>query len=360
MTALDPAGGALESAELDSAELAAALIDPVRLGAWMDASGLPGAGSPVTYEMISGGNQNSIFSVRRGSYHGILRRPPRIVPAGRNKSMAREYRVLAALRGSDVPHPDVHALCTDHSVLGATFYLMDPVDGWSLLVNASWPPPYDSDLALRRDAAFALVGGIAALSNVDWRSRGLDGFGKPDNFHDRQVDRWYAFLEGARTREIPGLDEAGSWLRSHRPASWRPGIMHGDYHFPNVLFARDLPVRLAAIVDWEMATIGDPMLDLSQILMNWPDPGEDPKAGMFDLTGMPSRAELVAHYERVSGRPVRDLDYYLILNRFKMAIVLERGYYRYLQGETDNPKAAMYGDLVLDAAAKAGELAARV
>src|ERR1700749_2690472 len=117
--------------------------------------------------------------------------------------MAREYRVLAALRGSDVPHPDVHALCTDHSVLGATFYLMDPVDGWSLLVNPSWPPPYPDDVSLRRDAAFALVGGIAALSNVDWRSRGLDGFGKPDTFHDRQVDRWYAFLEGARTREIP-------------------------------------------------------------------------------------------------------------------------------------------------------------
>ena len=342
-------------------DLAAALVDPVRLGAWMDAEGLPGAGEPLGHRMISGGNQNSIFEIVRGGYRGILRRPPRIVPAGRNQSMAREFRVLAALRGSDVPHPDVHALCTDDDVLGATFYLMDPVDGWSLLPNAPWPEPYASDNELRRSAAYALVGGIARLSNVDWEARGLAGFGKPGTFHDRQVDRWYAFLAGCRTRDLPGLDEAGEWLRHHRPDNWRPGIMHGDYHFPNVLFARDLPVRLAAIVDWEMTTIGDPMLDLSQILMNWPDPGEPPApTAMFDLSGMPSRGELVEHYERVSGRPVRDLDYYLILNRFKLAIVLERGYYRYLQGETDNPKAAMYGNLVLDAAAKAGDLASRV
>jgi aminoglycoside phosphotransferase (APT) family kinase protein len=326
----------------------------------MDAQGLPGTGEQPACRMISGGNQNSIFEVARGSYKGILRRPPRVVPAGRNQSMAREFRVLAALRGSDVPHPDVHALCADDEVLGATFYLMDHVDGWSLLPHARWPEPYLRDPELRRAAAYALVGGIARLSNVDWRAVGLEGFGKPDTFHDRQVDRWYAFLDGCRSRDIPGLDEAGGWLRRHRPAGWRPGIMHGDYHFPNVLIAPDLPVRLAAIVDWEMATVGDPVLDLAQVLMNWPDPGEDAPPGMFDLSGMPSRGELVEHYERVCGRPVRDLDYYLILNRFKLAIVLERGYYRYLRGETDNPKAAMYGDLVLDAAAKAGELACRV
>jgi len=335
-----------------------ALLDPEKLGRWMDTQHLGETGKPVESRLIVGGNQNAIFEVSRGDQRWILRRPPRIVPPGRNESMEREFRVLQALAGSDVPHPEVHALCTDQSVLGGTFYLMQAIDGWSYGVKDVWPAPYDTDLAARHHLAYELVGGIAKLRVVDWQARGLEGFGRPDGFHERQVDRWYAHLEKFRFRDIPGLEVAGEWLRANRPTEWTPGLMHGDYAFPNVLFSRDVPADLAAIVDWEMATIGDPLLDLAQLLMKWPEPGEQPdEAAMFDLSDMPSPGELVEHYERVSGGAVPDLSYYTILARFKLAIVLEGGYARYLAGETDNPKVAMYNDLILDAAAKAAELA---
>ncbi len=171
------------------------------------------------------------------------------------------------------------------------------------------------------------------------------------------MDRWLAHLARFRFRDIPGLEEAAAWLRRYRPRAYRPGILHGDYQFANVMFRHGAPARLAAIVDWEMATIGDPLLDLGWVLMGWPDPGEDrAHAGYVDYTGMPTRAELCERYARQSGLPVDEIDYYVILARFKIAIVLEGGYARYVQGGADNPKMAAFGDVVLDMARKAAEL----
>jgi len=158
-------------------------------------------------------------------------------------------------------------------------------------------------------------------------------------------------------RELPGLDAAGAWLRTHRPRQWEPGIIHGDYQFANVMFAHGAPARLAAIVDWEMATIGDPLLDLAWVVMGWPDEGEQRSGSYVDYTGMPNRSELLDYYSRESGRPVDDIDYYVVLARFKMAIVLEGGYARVVKGDADNPKMQAFGGVVLDMAAKAAELA---
>lgn len=334
------------------------LVDVDRLAAWMDAEGLPGAGERPTVEPIGGGASNELLEIRRGGERMALRRPPRNVPEGRNETMMREYRVLSALAGTDVPHARVLGACDDPEVAGAWFYVMEHVDGWSPMQVDDWPPPFDTDLDARRGLAVQLVDGIAKLSKVDWQARGLEGFGRPDGFHERQVDRWLAFLDRVKFREIPGLDVAADWLREHEPSRYEPGIMHGDYQFANVMFAHGAPARLAAIIDWEMATVGDPLLDLGWVIMGWPDEGEDRSgSGYVDYTGMPNRAELLAYYEEVSERPTDEIDYYVILARFKMACVLEQGYAHYVEGKADNPKMEAFGDVVLDMARNAAELA---
>ncbi|HMD45234.1 MAG TPA: phosphotransferase family protein [Acidimicrobiales bacterium] len=339
-------------------ERTAGLIDTERLAAWMDDQGLAGKGEPVETRFISGGASNEIFLVRRGEHEMVLRRPPRVVPKGRNETMMREYRVLDALNGTDVPHPEAYAACDDESVIGASFYLMGHVDGWSPMNTDGWPPPFDTDLEARGGLGYQLVDGIAKLARVDWRARGLEGFGKPEGFHDRQVDRWLAHLSAFSFRELPGLDEAAAWLRTHKPRQWEPGIIHGDYQFANVMFNNGAPARLAAIVDWEMSTIGDPLLDLGWVVNGWPDPGEDRSgSGYVDYEGMPSRAEILAYYSAESGRSVEDIDYYVVLARFKLAIVLEGGYARVVSGEADNPKMEAFGRVVLDNMRRAAELA---
>jgi aminoglycoside phosphotransferase (APT) family kinase protein len=336
------------------------LVDPTVLARWMDERKLPGAGEPLAVRFISGGASNEIFAITRGDARMALRRPPRNVPKGRNETMLREYRVLAALRDSGVPHTRAIAVCDDTSVLGACFYLMDFVDGWSCmsLDQGCWPAPFDTDLEARKGLAYELIDAIATLGQVDWRARGLEGFGKPEGFHERQVDRWKAHLAQFKFRDLPGLDVAADWLRGYKPKSYTPGIIHGDYQFANVMFRHGAPARMAAIVDWEMATIGDPLLDLAWVIMTWPNPDEERKtSGYVDYTGMPTREELLERYAHTSGLPVDEIDYYVVLARFKMAVVLEGGYARYVQGGADNPKMAMFGDVVLDMARKAGELA---
>lgn len=328
------------------------------LGRWLDTRDIA-PGEPVEASYISGGTSNDIFAITRGDRRLVLRKPPEKVPPGRNETMLREYRVLNALNGTDVPHPEAVAVCDDTDVLGSCFYLMGYVDGWSPMSSDGWPEPFRSDLSLRPQLAYQLVEGIARLGNVDWRAQGLEGLGKPEGFHDRQVDRWLAHLAKFQFREIPGLDAAAAWLREHRPSHWEPGIIHGDYQFANVMFQHGTPARLAALVDFEMSTVGDPLLDLGWVLMGWPDADEDrTQKGYVDYTGMPDRADLLEHYAKVSGRDVSEMDYYVILARFKMAVVLEGGYARHVKGDGGNPKMAYYGKAVLDMAAQAAELAA--
>jgi len=193
---------------------------------------------------------------------------------------------------------------------------------------------------------------------VDWRARGLSDFGRPEGFHDRQVDRWLAFLERVKTRELPGLDVASEWLRRHRPLDFIPGLMHGDYQFANVMFKHGEPATLAAIIDWEMGTVGDPKLDLAWVVQDWPEDTSQPTGRTYvDITGMPSRSELLEYYARESGRQIDDIDYYVVLARWKLGIVLEQGYTRAIQGTGDNDKLLLFGDIVLDLMRRAAELA---
>jgi aminoglycoside phosphotransferase (APT) family kinase protein len=333
------------------------VIDFDRLADWMDGVGLPGKGAPVQHRFLSGGTQNEIYEIRRGDERCVIRIPPPEAPPNRDAGILREWRIVEALDGSDVPHTKAIASCPDASVLGRPFYLMGFVDGWSPMGRKSWPAPFDTDLAARAGLAYQLAEGIALLSKVDWRATGLQDLGRPDGFHERQVDRWTAFLDRVKGRELPGFDEAAAWLREHRPLDYVPGLMHGDYQFANVMYDDGAPARLAAIVDWEMGTVGDPKLDLAWMLQSWPEDTnatEASTASYVDLRGMPSRAQLLKHYAEVSGRQVDDIDYYLVLAKWKLAVVLEQGFQR----AGDDVKLRSFGPIVLDLMASAAELAA--
>jgi aminoglycoside phosphotransferase (APT) family kinase protein len=332
------------------------VIDGDRLASWMDEVGLPGRHVSLELRYVSGGSQNEIYEVRRGELHGALRLPPSTAPESRDDGILREWRLIAALDGTEVPHTAAIGVCEDKSVLGRPFYIMGFVDGWSPMNTDGWPAPFDQDLDARKGLAYQLIEGIALLGNVDWKARGLEGLGRPDGFHDRQVDRWTAFLNRIKGRDLPGFDVAAAWLGAHRPIDFVPGVMHGDYQFANVMFQHGAPARLAAIVDWEMGTVGDPKLDLGWVVHSWPADTSVPSDSAFayaDLYGMPPRDQLVERYAEVSGRQVDDLDYYMILAKWKLGVVLEQGYQR----AGDDEKLQMFGPIVLRLMEEAAELA---
>jgi aminoglycoside phosphotransferase (APT) family kinase protein len=332
------------------------VIDIDRLADWMDGIGLAGKGEPIEHRYISGGSQNEIYEIRRGELHGALRIPPPTAPESRDDGILREWRIIEALDGTDVPHTPAIGMCADTSVLGRAFYLMGFVDGWSPMGMDYWPPPFDTDLEARAGLAYQLVEGIALLSNVDWQAKGLQDLGRPDGFHDRQVARWTTFFERIKGRELPGIEVASAWLGEHRPLDYIPGLMHGDYQFANVMYRDGGPARLAAIVDWEMGTVGDPKLDLGWVVQSWPtdtSAREAAESSYVDMTGMPTKDQVLAHYSKVSGRQVDDMDYYVILAKWKLAIVLEQGYQR----RGDDEKLNAFGPIVLDLMRGAAELA---
>lgn len=332
-------------------------LDTEALARFMDEHQLPGAGVPALTR-LTGGSQNELYLVTRGDARSVLRTRGIGSGAERHQGLLRELTLLRALQGTDVPHAELLAGSEDDLVLGAPFYLMKEVDGWS--PSGSWPSPYQEDPSTRGPLAHGLVEGAAKLARVDWRARGLEGFGRPDNFHDRQVDRWLAFYDDYSFRDLPGLEEATQWLRANRPRQWEPGIMHGDYQFANVMFSPEVPTHLAAVIDWEMTTIGDPLLDLAWALIAWGPEGDDMTASRYlDLDGMPSREDLLARYEEISGRSTEDFDYYLVLARWKLAIVLEKTYARIAaKGDVENHPLASFGPMILELVRKAAELSA--
>jgi aminoglycoside phosphotransferase (APT) family kinase protein len=334
--------------------------DLTGLARWMDGEGLPGTGEIPGMSRLSGGSQNELYIVTRSGHRSIMRIPPPGADARRHDGLRRELTLLTALKGTDVPHGELVAGCPHPDVLGGPFYLMKEIDGWSPDGATGWPAPYDTQLELRAPLAYGLVEGCALLSRVDWEARGLANFGRPDNFHDRQVDRWLAFLSGYQFRDLPGLDEAAQWLRRSRPRQWKPGIMHGDYQFANVMFRNETPARLAAVIDWEMTTIGDPLLDLGWALLAFGSEADDMTAARYlDLAGLPPRDDLLQHYETISGRSTEDIDYYVVLARWKLGIVLEMSYARYVSGR-GSPVLESFGALVLELIRKAAELARSV
>jgi aminoglycoside phosphotransferase (APT) family kinase protein len=321
-----------------AAESWSALVDLDALSRWMDGQGL-GAGPIHSVVSLTGGTQNIMLRFSRGGSQYVLRRPPRHPRANSNDTMRREMRVLAALGKTDVPHARLIAACPDADVLGTSFYLMERVEGFNPTVGL--PPLHAGDPRIRHRMGLALIDGLIRLAGVDHHAVGLAELGKTEGFLERQVSRWTRQLAGYREYEgwpgpggIPGVARVADWLEGHRPAGFRPGIMHGDYHLANVMYRNEGP-DLAAIVDWELATLGDPLLDLGLVLTTWPRADDPTSMKIEPWEGFPSTAQLAAHYAAHSDRDLTSLGWYEVLACFKLGILLEGTFARACAGKAD-------------------------
>lgn len=313
-------------------------VDIEALAKWMDHQGLE---SGPIYDIIelTGGTQNILLRFKRGRRTFVLRRPPNHPRMDSSKTIERESRMLEALTDTQVPHAQLIAACNDRTVLGASFYLMEPIEGFN--ANGPLPEPHASSLAMRRQMGFSLVDALLTLGSVDYKAAGVADLGKLENFLERQVPRWqsqlagYADYEGwPGTNSLKSIDAIANWLEENRPVTFTPGIMHGDFHLANVMYNPNGP-EVAAIVDWELTTIGDPLIDLGWLMATWPD-SEQHRPGDIAATpwqGFPTRAELLDHYAKYTERDMSAIDWYGVFACYKMAILLEGTYARSCAGK---------------------------
>jgi aminoglycoside phosphotransferase (APT) family kinase protein len=284
----------------------------------------------------------------------VLRRPPRGPLPPSAHDVLREARLLRALEPTPVRSPRVLAVCDDTAVIGAPFYVMERVDGD--VITTAIPQPLDTS-EQRARIADELIDALVELHAVDWTTLGLEGFGKPSGYLERQLRRFNGLWEHNRTRELPEVEEVGSWLATNLPESPPSTIVHGDYRLGNTMFAAGAPARLIAIFDWEMATIGDPLADVGYMMIHWTQPGDD--VGRFNLhtvttlPGFPTRQELISRYEQRSGRSMQALSWYVTLALWKAVVFMEGNYKRAVAGSTDDPYLKAFGEGVVELAQRA-------
>jgi aminoglycoside phosphotransferase (APT) family kinase protein len=332
------------------------VVEPLR--EFLDAHAL-GSGA-LDASPIGEGHSNVTYLIRRADgTELVLRRPPRPPLPPSAHDVLREARLLKALHGTVARVPTVLAVGEDPATIGCPFYVMDRVAGEAIVFAV--PPALDAP-AERQRIAEELIDALVEIHSVDWRAAGLEGFGKPSGYLERQVRRFSGLWEINRTREIPAVERVAEWLAGHLPQSRSATIVHGDYRLGNTMFATAAPARLTAVLDWEMATIGDPLADLGYMCMVWGQ-ADDPPGGIRDslgavtkAPGFPTRAELIARYEARSGRSMSDLRWYVTLAVWKMTVFMEGNYKRALAGATDDPYLKHFGEGVLQLAAHAEEM----
>ncbi|WP_199253597.1 phosphotransferase family protein [Mycolicibacterium mengxianglii] len=305
------------------------------LARWVRAQGI---GSDVEgVEPLTGGTQNIVVRLTIDGQSVVLRRPPLHPRPNSNRTMQREIAVLTTLADSGVPHPRFVKGCEDLDVLGVVFYLMEDVDGFNPGTEVA--DAYVQDPRMRYQVGLNYAADLARLGRAQWRGLPLESLQRPGSFLARQVPGFVSLLDsygklgGYSAEALPAVGELAQWLQDNRPPDTEPGIMHGDAHLNNVLLRRGRP-EVAAFVDWEMCTVGDPLLDLGWILVCWPHDPDPINAGaeLAALGGLPERTELLEAYRAAGGRNTQNLDWYIAMACFKLAIVIEGTYARYLAG----------------------------
>ncbi len=324
---------------------------------FLAANGLgQGSGSP-SVQPVGDGHSNVTYALEHAGRELIVRRPPRGPLPPSAHDVLREARVLRALEGM-ARVPRVLAVCDDEDVIGAPFYVMERVPGH--VVTKEVPAELDS-ADDRAHMGEELVDALVEIHAVDWQAAGLEGFGKPSGYLERQLRRFLGLWEHNRTREIPEVEQVGDWLRANMPESPAATVVHGDYRLGNTMFAPQAPARMVAVFDWEMATIGDPLADVGYLAATWID-RSDPPLGMFELSkvtreeGFPGREELVARYEERSGRSMTDIRWYRTLALWKSIVFMEGNYRRATAGTTDDPYLKGFGEGVVELARRAHEM----
>jgi aminoglycoside phosphotransferase (APT) family kinase protein len=340
--------------------------DVAALGRWLSGHGIAGD-DPPRVSIIGGGRSNLTYRLDLGPDHGagqpplILRRPPlgHVLPTAHD--MSREFRVLGALAGTEVPVPRPIALCQDPEVIGAPFYLMEYVPG-AVLRTAQDAAVLSPAQAGQLSRMFVRM--LASIHGLDIEAAGLTGFGRPEGYLARQLSRWQRQWELSSTRDMPGYDELVGRLAAGLPGTGGApegagGLVHGDYRLDNMLVVAEAEPQIAAVVDWEMSTLGDPLADLGLSLVYWTDPGEQdwlPAASVTTAPGFLSRAQLAAEYAAVTGRDLSRIGYYMAFGCFKLAVVLEGIHARFLQRKTVGEGFEREGQAVPVLIARAHEL----
>lgn len=312
------------------------------LTAWLDAT--LGGHAPLEILQFPGGHSNLTYLVRRGGDELVLRRPPFGSKVKSAHDMGREHTVLSALAPVYAQAPRPIALCRDDAVMGCTFYLMERRTG--VILRKDVPAGVNLDAATARRLCELLIDALAELHAVDFRAAGLGDLGRPHGYVRRQVEGWTERYHGSRTDDLPGVLEVAAWLAAHQPADGAPALIHNDWKFDNVIFDDGL-TRVVGVLDWEMATVGDPLMDLGTSVSYWVEAG-DPQPmhmlrfGLTHLPGMMSRREVVARYAAAAGRPVDDAVFYYAYGLFKTAVVAQQIYYRFATGLTRDPRFAAF------------------
>lgn len=299
-------------------------IDRRALRAWLDEQEL-GSGE-LRLTPYSGGTQNIVLRVKRKYFDAVLRRPPLHAADHHNASICREAKILGILRDTEVPHAELFALCEDVSVIGAAFLLMARVDGVTITTQ---PPEWVSNPQLVRAVSFEFIDALTALSKVNAVDVGIGSLDRITGWHQRQIDRWVNQLEGYGRYDqwsgisIDSLEELLGKLRRYEGVSFQAGMIHGDYHVANTLVHRKQP-RVQAIIDWELATFGDPLMDLGELIATWPRAnGRSAPTMVFDAPGVADVSEMVHRYMQNTAREIQDLDWYYSLACLRLGVLLE-------------------------------------
>jgi aminoglycoside phosphotransferase (APT) family kinase protein len=340
-------------------------LDWPRLEAWLRehlaGAGIPGLrlDAPMRVDQFPGGHSNLTYHLRFGEVELVMRRPPFGPVPPTAHDMAREYRWLAAVHPVFPLAPRVYALCDDPSVVGSVFYVMERRHG--IVVRHQEPPQIKDKPEVRRRVGLALVDALADLHAVDIERAGLTHLGKPAGFVERQVRGWTERWHRSKTTDVPDMEALAAWLAEHLPPNpAQPTIVHGDFKLDNLMLDASDPSRIVAVFDWEMAALGDPLVDVGILLAYWvpnaPPEQHDALTTVTTLPGWITPQELVERYAARSGREISTLRYFEVFALFKIAVVIQQIYFRFVKGQTDDPRFASFGDRVVFLARRASSL----
>lgn len=315
-----------------------------------------GDGVAITVTPMTGGGSCEVFALDRGPSRWVLRRAPRHASSATAHDVLREFRILDAIKDEPVAIARPVVACDDDDVFDAPFFVMERIDGRPILQSV--PKAWVDAPETHGRALDELIDALVAIHAVDWRACGLADMAHTGNYLSRQLTRWLTQLDSYRGRDLPAAQRIADWLDAHRLADQASALCHGDYKLDNVLFAPEAPPRLLAVVDWEMAAIGDPLVDLAWSLIFHPGPDGTMRLGVakeprFDVAHLPDRVQLVERYAARSGRDVTAIGWYDVFARWKLAVVLEGSYTKFLRGLSDKPIHEFFGsqvDLLLDSA----------
>jgi aminoglycoside phosphotransferase (APT) family kinase protein len=304
---------------------------------------LPNESGELLVRQYPSGHSNLTYSVHLGSREMVLRRPPFGSKVKTAHDMGREYRVLSKLHAHYPPAPHVLLFCDDASVLGAPFYLMDPIHG--VILRRDTPSGLNFSPETARRVCDSFLDNLALLHSLDYNAVGLADLGKPQGYLERQIRGWIERYHGSKTHDIPEVETISKWIQQHMPGSSGAALIHNDYKYDNVVLDPNDLARIIGVLDWEMCTIGDPLTDLGSALAYWVDANDPPgiletRWGPTTYPGSLTRAQLVQRYAQKTGRDVSEMAFYLVFARFKIAVIVQQIYYRYQQGLTHDERFA--------------------